>query len=123
MHLSVYLPLLVSALFGVLAPSLARRLPPGIATWLLSIGALLAAAGSAAALALLGFTLVGQSPLLAAQGHWSDAELRHADPVMVARTQFAKLGVFQAPASGVEFRERLDQAVVAYFTAYCRTAA
>src|SRR5881397_769432 len=31
--------------------------------------------------------------------------LRHADPVMVARTQFAKLGLFHAQASGVEFRE------------------
>jgi predicted permease len=31
--------------------------------------------------------------------------LRHADPVMVARTQFAKLGLFHAQTSGVEFRE------------------
>jgi predicted permease len=31
--------------------------------------------------------------------------LRHADPVMVARTQFAKLGLFHAHTSGVEFRE------------------
>jgi Zn-dependent protease with chaperone function len=81
MHLSVYLPLLFSGLFGVSAPHLGRRLPPAIGTWLLSVGGLLAAAGSAASLALLGFTLLGQSPLLAAQGHWSDTTLRHADPV------------------------------------------
>jgi predicted permease len=31
--------------------------------------------------------------------------LRHAGRVMAARTQFAKLGLFHAPASGVEFRE------------------
>ena len=31
--------------------------------------------------------------------------LRDADRVMVARTQFAKLGLFHAPVSGVEFRE------------------
>jgi Zn-dependent protease with chaperone function len=81
MELSVYLPLLFSAVFGVTAPVLARRLPPAVGTWLLSVGGLLAAAGSAASLALLGFTLVGQSPLLAARGHWSDTTLRHADPV------------------------------------------
>ncbi len=81
MHLSVYLPVLFSGLFGVVAPVLARRLPPAVGTWLLSVGGMLAAAGSAASLALLGFTLVGQSPLLAARGHWSDTALRHADPV------------------------------------------
>jgi Zn-dependent protease with chaperone function len=83
MHLSVYLPLLFSAVFGFAAPVLARRLPPAAGTWLLSVGGLLAAAGSAASLALLGFTLVGQVPLLAAHGHWSDTTLRHADPVAV----------------------------------------
>lgn len=81
MHLSVYLPLLLAALFGRAAPVLARRLPPAVGTWLLSMGGLLAAAGAAASLALLGFTLVGQSPLLAARGHWSETTLRHADPV------------------------------------------
>ena len=81
MHLSVYLPLLFSAVFGFTAPVLARRLPPAAGTWLLSVGGLLAAAGSAASLALLGLTLVGQIPLLAARGHWSDSTLRHADPV------------------------------------------
>lgn len=81
MHLSVYLPLVFSGLFGTAAPYLARRLPPAVATFLLSIGGLLAATGSAVSLALLGFTLVGQSPLLAERGHWSNSALRHADPV------------------------------------------
>jgi Zn-dependent protease with chaperone function len=81
MHLSVYLPFLFSGLFGISAPHLARRLPPAVATWLLSLGGLLAAGGSAASLALLGLTLVGQSPSLADDGHWSQAALRHADPV------------------------------------------
>jgi Zn-dependent protease with chaperone function len=83
MLLSVYLPLLFSGLFGVAAPRLALRLPPSVGTWVLGIGGLFTAAGSVASLALLGFTLVGQSPLLAAQGRWSDATLRHADPVAV----------------------------------------
>jgi Zn-dependent protease with chaperone function len=83
MHLSVYLPLLLTAVFGQLAPTLSRRLPPAAGTWLLSIGGLLAAAGSGAALALLGFTLVGQAPLLATRGHWSDQTLRHHDPIPI----------------------------------------
>jgi Zn-dependent protease with chaperone function len=96
MHLSVYLPLLFSCLFGVAAPVLARRLPPAVGTWLLSVGGLLAAAGSAAALALLGFTLVGQSPLLAARGHWSDTTLRQTYPVAtpVALVALGALAVF-----------------------------
>lgn len=81
MRLSVYLPLLFGAVFGLVAPAVARRLPPALATWLLSAGGLFAAAGSAASLALLGFTLVGQSPVLAARGHWSNSTLRVADPV------------------------------------------
>jgi Zn-dependent protease with chaperone function len=81
MHVSVYLPPLLSALFGLAAPAVGRRLPPDVATWLLSVGGLLAAAASTASLALLGMTVVGQSPLLAARGHWSGAALRHADPV------------------------------------------
>src|SRR5436189_1005819 len=31
--------------------------------------------------------------------------LRHADPVMAARTQYAKLQLFHSETSGVEFRE------------------
>jgi Zn-dependent protease with chaperone function len=81
MHLAVYLPVLFSGLFGVTAPSMARRLPPAPATWLLSAGGVIAAAGSAASLALLAFTLVGLNPRLAARGHWSDEALRDIDPV------------------------------------------
>jgi Peptidase family M48 len=81
MTVAVLLPLLASALFGLVAPGLARRLPPAIATWLLSLGGLCAGAGFAASLFLLSLTLVGQLPLLAARGHWSDAVLHRADPI------------------------------------------
>lgn len=105
MHLSVYLPFLCSGLFGASAPHLARRLPPAVGTWLLSVGGLLAAAASAASLALLGFTLLAQSPLLADRGHWSDAALRHADPVAapVAALALIVLAVLavRAVAAGV----------------------
>jgi Peptidase family M48 len=83
MHASVYLPLLIAGIFGVAGPRLAQRLPPVAASWLLSVGGLIAAAGAAASLMLLGFTLVGQTRVLASSGHWSIAELRHADPVLV----------------------------------------
>jgi Zn-dependent protease with chaperone function len=78
-----YLPLLLAALFGAAAPVIARRLPPAIATWLLSIGGLVAAAGSIAVFGFLAFTLLGRAPLLATQGHWSPTALQHDDPVAV----------------------------------------
>lgn len=77
----LYLPLLLSALFGFTAPQLARRLPPHIATWMLSTGALVTAAGSSSALALLAFDLVARNPEIAARGRWSDEVLRHHDPI------------------------------------------
>ena len=81
MSVSVYLPLVFTAAFGLLAPILARRLPPAVGTWLLSGGGLLAAAGSSASLALLAFTFVARAPFVAEQGHWSDATLRNHNPV------------------------------------------
>lgn len=97
MHLLVYLALLLSGLFGLTAPGISRRLPPAQATWLLSAGGLLTAAASTAALLLLGFTLVGQAPLLATRGHWSNAALRHSDPVAVPVAVLA-LGVLAVAA-------------------------
>jgi Peptidase family M48 len=93
MHLSVYLPLLFSGLFGFAAPRLARQLPPAAATWLLSGGALLAAIGSTATLALLGLTLVGQAPVLADSGRWSDDALRALSPVPAAIAGLAVAGL------------------------------
>ena len=48
MHLVVYLPLLGPVLAAIAARPLAERLPPATATWLLSVSALLLAAGSSA---------------------------------------------------------------------------
>jgi len=73
----VCLPLLCAGLFAVSAPSLSRQLPPAAATWLLSIGSLLAAVGSTVSLALVGFTFVAQNRKLAQSGHWSGQTLRH----------------------------------------------
>lgn len=81
MYLSVYVPFLITAVFAACAPRLTRRLPPAVGTWLLSVGGLLTAATSIASLTLLGFTLIGQNSVLAQRGQWSDAALRHHDPV------------------------------------------
>lgn len=77
----IYLPLLLPALFGLIAPRLARELPPPIATWMLSAGALVAAAGSSSALALVAFDAVARNPDVAARARWSDEVLRHHDPI------------------------------------------
>jgi hypothetical protein len=78
-----FLPLVLSGLFGVFAPPLSRRLPPHVASWLLSLGGLLAAAASSASLGLLALPLVGQAPPVAASGQWSQAVLRERDPLGV----------------------------------------
>ncbi len=92
MSLSIYLSLLLTGAFGFAAPGLARTLPPGISTWLLSGGGVLAAVGSSASLALLAFPLIAQTPGLSAFGHWSGSALRHHDPVA------APVGVLAAVA-------------------------
>ena len=81
MSITVYLPLLIAALFAVVGPILARRLPPGSATWMLSVGAVVLAAATAAALALLALPLAAQLPVLARQGGWSAPVLAAHDPV------------------------------------------
>jgi hypothetical protein len=72
----VTLPLALAAIFGLAAPALARRLPPALGSWLLSFGAVLAAAASSASLGLIALVYLAQLPLLRAQGQWSDAVLR-----------------------------------------------
>jgi Zn-dependent protease with chaperone function len=95
MRVDIYLPLLFTGLFGLTAPGLARRLPPAIATWLLSVGGVICAAGSGAALAFLAWTLVGQAPDVAADGHWSVHALRAHDlvPRPVAVTALVAFGL------------------------------
>lgn len=95
MRVDVYLPLLFTCLFGLTAPRLARRLPPAIASWLLSLGGLICAAGSGASLAFLAWTLVGQRPDVAADGHWSIHVLRAHDlvPTPVAVAALVALGL------------------------------
>jgi Zn-dependent protease with chaperone function len=86
------LPLLISACFGALAPAVAARLPPRHATWLLSIGGLVAAASGCSVLWLLGLVVIGQQPELAREGHWSAPALRAHSPVSYEIEAAALLG-------------------------------
>jgi Zn-dependent protease with chaperone function len=94
-HYSVYAGLAFAALFGLVAPVIARRVSPAIATWLVSTGAVVSALSGVGALALLAMTLIGQNPAIAAEGHWSIATLRSADPVRwpVAAAALGLLGL------------------------------
>jgi Peptidase family M48 len=80
-HYSVYAGLGFAALFGLVSPFISRRVAPAIATWLLSIGGLVAAISGIGAIGLLAMTWIGQNPAIAAEGHWSIIALRRADPV------------------------------------------
>lgn len=106
MHFVVYSPLLLAGLFGAFAPGAARRLPPRVATWLLSAGAVLAAIATSTSLALLAFTLLAQYSEVAEQGGWSQAALREYDPVTVpvAAAALAGLVGFVACALRVALR-------------------
>jgi len=115
MDVAVYLPLLLSAVFGLVAPALSRRLPPAAAAWFLSGGGMLAAGASSASLVLLAFTLVAQTPALAERAHWSDQILHRSDPVLVpvAAAALAGLG-FVVVRIVVVGRSRLAALVDAY---------
>ena len=92
--------------FGVLGPAVARRTAPAGATWLLTMGGLLAALSGVTALGLLAMTIVGQNPEIAHYGHWSVAALRRADPIAtpIAWTALGVLVVLGMRAAWVVIR-------------------
>src|SRR5579875_2875411 len=69
-------PLGMSGLLGLVAPRIALRLPPAVATWILSCGAVVAAAASSVSLGLLALLFVAPTSLVDAQEHWSGHVLR-----------------------------------------------
>ncbi|MEW2620406.1 M56 family metallopeptidase [Streptomyces sp. NPDC048106] len=93
MTFTVYVPLLVTVVLGVLAPRVARRLPPRSAARSLACAALVTALGWLGSLALLSFTGLAQIPEVAEQGHWSVAALRAEDPVSLAVAALGALGL------------------------------
>ena len=93
MRVAIYCPFLASLLLGAVAPALARRLPPGTATRLLTAWSVLAAVATSSALAVLALTLVGRLPLVAALGHWSPGRLASTSPVPPAVAGIAVVAV------------------------------
>jgi Zn-dependent protease with chaperone function len=81
MQVAIAIALLLTCAFGVIAPYVARRITPSAATWMLTVGGLLAAISGIGVVALLGVTVVGLNQELAEYGHWSIAVFRRDDPV------------------------------------------
>jgi Zn-dependent protease with chaperone function len=107
MQFLVFIPLLIPALAGAAARPLAARLEPRQATWLLAAGAVILAACSTAALALLVAWAVAAAPPLAALGHYSQAVARRGDPAPVLTgTAAAVLLAGAAVAAVIAVRRR-----------------
>lgn len=77
----VAVTVLASAAFAHAGPRLSRALPPAVATWLMSVGGVLAAGATSTALALVAFRVLAQTEPLSQQGHWSDAVLAQRAPI------------------------------------------
>lgn len=75
---------LVPLLLPLVAWPMAPRLPPRVASWLLTGTCLVLAAGSTAALVLLAFAGLSLFPVIADAGHWSPSELRDVDGITVS---------------------------------------
>lgn len=82
MRFAVYLPLLFPLLAALAARPLGEMLPPRLATWLLTMGALLLATASTMVLGMLAITGLIRIPLLARlfDGRWSAQVAQHHDP-------------------------------------------
>jgi Zn-dependent protease with chaperone function len=103
---------LVSAvLLSLVAPLLARQMPPATAAIVLTGAAAAAIGGAGYALGTMAFTWIAQIPEVAEEGDWSPLLLRHENPVpgAVALASGAALAV-----SGV----RLTRAARAKFSGY-----
>lgn len=111
--------LLLSSAFGCWGGAAARRLPPRHATWLLSVGGLVAALSGLAVLVLLGSLLAGEQPEIANEGHWSAAALRDHAPVGRATALAAALLAGMLGAWAATVAARRTRAVLAAYRS-CR---
>lgn len=104
MRYAVYLPLLFPLLAALAARPLGERLPPRLATWMLTAGAVLLATASTAVLTMLTITGLLRIPLLArlAHGHWSAQAAQQHDPASLSVALIA--GVLLAAAAATAAR-------------------
>jgi Zn-dependent protease with chaperone function len=101
---AIYLPLVVPLCAAAGARTIASRLPPQVATWLLTLAAVALAALSTAVLALLASSAFLRIPLVATLGHMSVQVIRHKDPASlsaaVGGTLLLALAVLAAGRAG-----------------------
>lgn len=83
MNTDTLVPLVVPLVAWPMARLVAPRLPPRMASWLLTGVCLVLAAGSTGALMLLAFAGLSLIPAVADAGHWSPQALRDLDGVDV----------------------------------------
>ena len=81
---AIYLPLVVPLCAAAGARTIASRLPPQVATWLLTGAAVALAALSTAVLGLLACTAILRIPLVATLGHMSVQVFRRYDPASLS---------------------------------------
>ncbi|MFC0843588.1 M56 family metallopeptidase [Streptomyces noboritoensis] len=115
MHLAVYLPLLFPLFAAPGARRLADRLEPRPATWLLTAGAVVLAAGSTTVLGLLALAGLVRIPLVARLAELSPAVLARDDPARVPVAVVAALLLVAASVAGSRFAYRRVRAVCAAF--------
>jgi Zn-dependent protease with chaperone function len=87
--------LVAAGIFGIAAPRAAQQLPPRLALWILTVGALVAASGTGIALGAVVITQVGQWNWVAETGSWSTSKVGHLTPFPPAAV------VLAAIASGI----------------------
>lgn len=80
MNVNVYLPLVAALILSTVGPAVARWLPPGVATRLLTLAGLVVAATSVSSLTLLAVTALARIPEIATRGRLSRSVVAH-DPV------------------------------------------
>src|SRR5215475_8656574 len=83
MHVSVWLPLVISAIAALAARPVAERLPPRTATWLLAVSSVILAAASCAVLGLLALAAAVRIPVVDAAAGMSIRAVNSADPASV----------------------------------------
>jgi Zn-dependent protease with chaperone function len=79
MRIMVYVPLVLPVLAAIGARPLAERLPPRMATWLLTLSALVLAAATGAGLALLALAAAMREPMFATMGKLSAHAMSRID--------------------------------------------
>ncbi len=101
MHAVMWFPLAASGVLWAAGPQLGRSLPPATAVPVLTAAALVSALGTGFVLAVAGFVVAAQVPVVAALGHWSAAVVRTAHLVPIAVGGLAGVAVSTLLASAL----------------------